>query len=50
MGVIGFLRVLANDVAKNAITVNAILPSITKTPGTNFAAAFNNIMDVLPWA
>jgi 3-oxoacyl-[acyl-carrier protein] reductase len=34
MGVIGFVRGLANDVAEYGITVNAILPSITKTPGT----------------
>ena len=30
MGAIGFVRGLANDVAKDGITVNAILPSITK--------------------
>lgn len=35
MGVIGFMRGLANDVAKDGITVNAVLPAITKTPGTN---------------
>ena len=35
MAVIGFVRGLANDVAQDGITVNAILPSITRTPGTN---------------
>ncbi|MGE4482956.1 SDR family NAD(P)-dependent oxidoreductase [Acidocella sp.] len=35
MGVIGFVRGLANDLAKDKITVNAILPAITKTPGTS---------------
>ena len=34
MGVIGFVRGLANDVAEDGITVNAILPSITNTPLT----------------
>ncbi len=33
MGVIGFVRGLANDVAQWGITVNAVLPSITNTPG-----------------
>ena len=33
MGVIGFVRGLANDVAEDGITVNAILPAITNTPG-----------------
>ena len=31
MGVIGFVRGLANDVAEDGITVNAILPAITNT-------------------
>ncbi|MEA9579738.1 SDR family oxidoreductase [Xanthomonas nasturtii] len=31
MGVIGFVRGLANDVADSGITVNAVLPSITNT-------------------
>ncbi|WP_421358001.1 SDR family NAD(P)-dependent oxidoreductase [Agrobacterium rosae] len=31
MGVIGFVRGLANDVAASGITVNAVLPSITNT-------------------
>jgi NAD(P)-dependent dehydrogenase (short-subunit alcohol dehydrogenase family) len=35
MGVIGFVRGLANDVAKDGITVNAILPSFTNTPGSS---------------
>jgi len=34
MGVIGFTRGLANDVADFGITANAVLPSLTKTPGT----------------
>jgi 3-oxoacyl-[acyl-carrier protein] reductase len=34
MGVIGFVRGLANDVAADGITVNAILPALTETPGT----------------
>lgn len=35
MGVLGFVRGLANDVAADGITVNAIVPAITKTPGTS---------------
>jgi NAD(P)-dependent dehydrogenase (short-subunit alcohol dehydrogenase family) len=35
MGVIGFVRGLANDVADDGITVNAILPALTNTPGTS---------------
>jgi 3-oxoacyl-[acyl-carrier protein] reductase len=35
MGVIGFVRGLANDVGEDGITANAILPSITKTPGSS---------------
>ncbi|PZV38791.1 SDR family NAD(P)-dependent oxidoreductase [Mesorhizobium kowhaii] len=35
MGVIGFVRGLANDVAADGITVNAILPALTNTPGTS---------------
>lgn len=34
MGVIGFVRGLANDLGGDGITVNAILPSITNTPAT----------------
>jgi 3-oxoacyl-[acyl-carrier protein] reductase len=34
MGVLGFVRGLANDVAMYGITVNAILPALTDTPGT----------------
>lgn len=34
MGVIGFVRGLANDVAADGITVNAVLPAVTNTPGT----------------
>jgi NAD(P)-dependent dehydrogenase (short-subunit alcohol dehydrogenase family) len=32
MGVIGFVRGLANDVADFGITANAVLPSLTNTP------------------
>lgn len=35
MGVIGFVRGLANDVAADGITVNALLPALTNTPGTS---------------
>jgi NAD(P)-dependent dehydrogenase (short-subunit alcohol dehydrogenase family) len=35
MGVIGFVRGLANDVAQDGITVNAIVPALTNTPGTS---------------
>ena len=34
MGVLGFVRGLANDVGGDGITVNALLPSLTRTPGT----------------
>ena len=34
MAAIGFIRGLANDVAADGITANAILPSLTKTPAT----------------
>lgn len=34
MAVIGFVRGLANDLAADGITINAILPSPTTTPGT----------------
>jgi len=37
MGVIGFVRGLANDVADDGITVNAVMPAFTDTPGTAFA-------------
>lgn len=33
MGVIGFVRGLANDLGGDGITVNAVLPAITNTPG-----------------
>ena len=34
MGVIGFIRGLANDVGGDGITANAVLPSLTRTPAT----------------
>lgn len=37
MGVIGFVRGLANDLAPDGITVNAVLPALTDTPGTRDA-------------
>jgi len=35
MGVIGLVRALANEVGQDGITVNAIVPAITNTPGTS---------------
>lgn len=35
MGIIGFTRGLANDLGKDLITVNAIAPALTATPGTS---------------
>jgi NAD(P)-dependent dehydrogenase (short-subunit alcohol dehydrogenase family) len=34
MGVIGFTRALATEVAESGVTVNAIAPSLVRTPGT----------------
>jgi NAD(P)-dependent dehydrogenase (short-subunit alcohol dehydrogenase family) len=34
MGIIGFMRGLANDVAKNGITANSVLPGLTNTLAT----------------
>lgn len=34
MGVIGFSRALANDLGERGITVNAVAPAYTNTPGT----------------
>ncbi len=34
MGAIGFIRGLANEVAADGITANAVLPSLTRTPAT----------------
>lgn len=34
MGIIGFMRGLANDVAADGITCNAVLPGLTNTPAT----------------
>jgi 3-oxoacyl-[acyl-carrier protein] reductase len=35
MGVIGFTRGLANDLGEHGITVNAVAPAITRTPGAS---------------
>ncbi len=35
MGIIGFTRGLANDLGKDFITVNAVAPALTATPGTS---------------
>jgi len=35
MGVIGFTRGLANELGEKGITVNAVAPAITNTPGTS---------------
>jgi 3-oxoacyl-[acyl-carrier protein] reductase len=35
MGIIGFTRGLANDLGKDFITVNALAPALTATPGTS---------------
>lgn len=37
MGVIGFTRALANDVAADGITVNAVGPTLSLTPGVRAA-------------
>jgi len=34
MGIIGFMRGLANDVASDGITANAVLPGLTNTQAT----------------
>jgi NAD(P)-dependent dehydrogenase (short-subunit alcohol dehydrogenase family) len=34
MGIIGFMRDLANDVADDGITANAVLPGLTNTPAS----------------
>jgi len=34
MGIIGFMRGLANDVANDGITANAVLPGLTNTVAT----------------
>lgn len=36
MAVIGFVRGLANEVGEFGVTVNALLPGLTDTPGTKF--------------
>jgi NAD(P)-dependent dehydrogenase (short-subunit alcohol dehydrogenase family) len=35
MGIIGFMRGLANDVASDGITCNSVLPGLTHTPATD---------------
>lgn len=47
MGVIGFVRGLANDVSQYGITANAIIPTFTATPGTTGAPEelINNIVN-----
>lgn len=35
MGIVGFMRGLANDVAGDGITCNAVLPGLTRTPATD---------------
>lgn len=48
MGVIGFTRGLANDVAPYGITVNAIGPTLTKTPGgEEYVPSANMFEDVI---
>ena len=34
MGIVGFMRGLANDVANDGITANAVLPGLTNTLAT----------------
>lgn len=34
MGIVGFMRGLANDVAGDGVTANAVLPGLTNTPAT----------------
>jgi NAD(P)-dependent dehydrogenase (short-subunit alcohol dehydrogenase family) len=36
MGVIGYTRALATEVGGDGVTVNAIAPSLVRTPGTEF--------------
>ena len=35
MGIIGFMRGLANDVANDGVTANAVLPGLTNTLATS---------------
>ncbi|QUT04612.1 SDR family oxidoreductase [Sphingobium phenoxybenzoativorans] len=44
MAVLGFVRGLANELGVDGITVNAVLPAPTETPGTAFMSAENKEM------
>lgn len=44
MAVLGFVRGLANELGVDGITVNAVLPAPTETPGTAFMTAENKEM------
>jgi 3-oxoacyl-[acyl-carrier protein] reductase len=48
MGAIGFTRGLANDLGEFNITVNAVAPALTKTPGTEGRSAeeFQQVVDM----
>ncbi len=44
-GVIGLTRALATDLGQAGITVNAVLPGLTRTPGTEAALAGTPVFD-----